>query len=48
MHRIGRTGRAGRDGTAITFYTPDEIRFLKNIEEKLKVKLERQSLKSLV
>ena len=24
IHRIGRTGRAGNKGTAITFITPDE------------------------
>lgn len=48
VHRIGRTGRAGRDGIAITFYTPDEIRWLKNIEEKLKVKLEKQNLEGKV
>jgi ATP-dependent RNA helicase DeaD len=24
VHRIGRTGRAGKEGTAITFVTPDE------------------------
>jgi len=44
VHRIGRTGRAGKDGVAITFYTPDEVRWLKNIEDKLKIKLERQTL----
>lgn len=31
VHRIGRTGRAGQLGTAITFVTPDEYRKLKNI-----------------
>lgn len=41
VHRIGRTGRAGKDGVAITFYTPDEIKWLKNIETKLNVKLEK-------
>ena len=24
VHRVGRTGRAGNKGTAITFITPDE------------------------
>ena len=26
VHRIGRTGRAGNEGEAITFYTADETR----------------------
>ena len=32
LHRIGRTGRAGRGGTAILFVTPRETRLLKTIE----------------
>ncbi|MFN8533418.1 MAG: DEAD/DEAH box helicase [Dehalococcoidia bacterium] len=32
VHRIGRTGRAGRYGVAITFVTPREIRLLRFIE----------------
>lgn len=48
VHRIGRTGRAGKDGVAITLYTPDEVCWLKNIEEKLKVKLERQNVEGKV
>ena len=44
VHRIGRTGRAGRDGIAVTLYTADEVKWLRNIEIKLKVELERQNL----
>jgi len=36
LHRIGRTGRAGKEGTAITFVTPEEFRklnFIKNITQ---------------
>ncbi|MFT5361278.1 MAG: ATP-dependent RNA helicase DeaD, partial [Porticoccaceae bacterium] len=33
VHRIGRTGRAGRDGKAILFITPKEIRLLRSIEK---------------
>ena len=44
VHRIGRTGRAGNEGTAITFYTADETRWLQNIEKKLNITLERQNL----
>ncbi len=32
VHRIGRTGRAGREGVAITFLEPREHRLLKNIQ----------------
>jgi ATP-dependent RNA helicase DeaD len=32
VHRIGRTGRAGREGVAITFVEPREHRLLKNIQ----------------
>lgn len=32
VHRIGRTGRAGRTGDAISFVTPRERRMLKSIE----------------
>ncbi|XP_013635936.1 PREDICTED: DEAD-box ATP-dependent RNA helicase 57 [Brassica oleracea var. oleracea] len=31
IHRIGRSGRAGRSGEAITFYTEEDVPFLKNI-----------------
>lgn len=44
VHRIGRTGRAGNDGIAVTFYTAEEVRWLRNIETKLNVQMERQNL----
>ncbi|XP_022767394.1 DEAD-box ATP-dependent RNA helicase 57 isoform X2 [Durio zibethinus] len=31
IHRIGRSGRAGRTGEAITFYTEDDVPYLRNI-----------------
>ncbi|XP_045798801.1 DEAD-box ATP-dependent RNA helicase 57 [Trifolium pratense] len=31
IHRIGRSGRAGRSGEAITFYTEEDIPFLRNV-----------------
>lgn len=33
VHRIGRTGRAGRDGQAILFVAPREVRMLRAIEK---------------
>jgi ATP-dependent RNA helicase DeaD len=42
VHRIGRTGRAGREGVAITFAEAREQRLLRNIEQhtKRKIKIE--------
>jgi len=33
VHRIGRTGRAGANGTAISFCAADEMEYLKDIEK---------------
>jgi ATP-dependent RNA helicase DeaD len=33
VHRIGRTGRAGREGVAITLLEPREKRLLRSIEQ---------------
>lgn len=44
VHRIGRTGRAGNDGVAVTLYTAEEVKWLRNIETKLGVVMERQNL----
>jgi ATP-dependent RNA helicase DeaD len=40
VHRIGRTGRAGREGVAITLAEPREHRLLKNIEQATKQRIE--------
>jgi ATP-dependent RNA helicase DeaD len=40
VHRIGRTGRAGREGVAITLAEPREHRMLRNIEQLTKQKIE--------
>jgi ATP-dependent RNA helicase DeaD len=40
VHRIGRTGRAGREGVAITLIEPREHRLLRNIEHQTKQKIE--------
>ncbi|MEM7773525.1 MAG: DEAD/DEAH box helicase [Cyanobacteria bacterium P01_E01_bin.6] len=41
VHRIGRTGRAGNEGRAISLMSKDEEPLLKDIEKLLKRKLER-------
>jgi ATP-dependent RNA helicase DeaD len=41
VHRIGRTGRAGKTGVAMTFVTPREIGQLHHIERTTKRKMER-------
>ena len=33
VHRIGRTGRAGKEGVAVTFVTPNEMSYLRTIEK---------------
>ncbi len=40
VHRIGRTGRAGKKGVAITLVTPLEFKDLKRIKEQIKTNLE--------
>lgn len=39
VHRIGRTGRAGREGIAVTFVTSREMDYLKDIEKLIKHKM---------
>src|SRR5699024_8149 len=33
IHRVGRTARAGLDGTAISFYTEDDIALIEQLEK---------------
>lgn len=46
VHRIGRTGRAGKKGVAITFIEPREYRQLKIIEKAAKTRIIRKELPS--
>jgi len=41
VHRIGRTGRAGLPGEAISLVGPEEMKYLEDIEQMLKRKLPR-------
>jgi ATP-dependent RNA helicase RhlE len=36
VHRIGRTGRAGKTGTAMSFCSPEEVPYLRNINKLLR------------
>ena len=45
LHRIGRTGRVGRSGVAITLAEPREQRLLRNIEAFTKQKIEVASVR---
>jgi ATP-dependent RNA helicase DeaD len=44
VHRIGRTARAGRAGTAITLFEPREQWLLANVERLTKKKIERATV----
>jgi ATP-dependent RNA helicase RhlE len=44
VHRIGRTGRAGSEGEAVSLVSPDEAPLLADIEKLLRRKLERAAV----
>ncbi|MCF7944449.1 MAG: DEAD/DEAH box helicase [Spirochaetia bacterium] len=44
VHRIGRTGRAGKEGTAITFITPSEYRRLMFIQRMAKADIKKSTV----
>jgi ATP-dependent RNA helicase DeaD len=46
VHRIGRTGRAGKPGIAITFVTPREYRQLRLIEKTARTQISKARLPS--
>ncbi len=45
VHRIGRTGRAGASGIAISLVAPDEEKYLLEIEKLIKTQLQREEYK---
>lgn len=47
VHRIGRTGRAGETGVAITFATPRDLSLVRFIEQVTKRKLRRRPIPTL-
>ncbi|PCI51024.1 MAG: RNA helicase [Moraxellaceae bacterium] len=48
VHRIGRTGRAGQTGKAITLIMSTEFNLMAGIERFLKQKFERRKIKELI
>ena len=44
VHRIGRTGRAGASGLAVTLVARDDMRLLGEIEKLLKLKIELEAI----
>jgi ATP-dependent RNA helicase RhlE len=44
VHRIGRTGRAGANGKAISLFSPDETTFLRDIEKLIGMKLPKENI----
>ena len=43
IHRIGRTGRAGASGKAISLVAPEEEKYLKEIEKLIKHEIEKET-----
>lgn len=44
VHRIGRTGRAGNEGTAITFISPSEYRQFVSLQRQVKTTIRKETL----
>lgn len=46
VHRIGRTGRAGKEGTAITFISPSEFRRFGHLVHDIRAEVRKETLPS--
>lgn len=46
VHRIGRTGRAGAEGNAISLVSADEFKQLRDIEKLIQFKIEREEIQN--
>ena len=44
VHRIGRTGRAGKEGTAVSFVTSEELHFVKEFELRTGMEIEKRDV----
>lgn len=44
VHRIGRTGRAGKEGTAISFVTSEEEHYVREFELRTDMKIEKRDV----
>ena len=44
VHRIGRTGRAGASGIAISLVSPEEEKYLKEIEKLIKREIQQENV----
>lgn len=47
VHRIGRTGRMGKDGIARTFLTPEDGQFVVEIEKHIGIELEEEIVEGI-
>ncbi len=47
VHRIGRTGRAGQDGHAITFAAPEQMKDISRIEKLIRMRIKSSTLPTL-
>ena len=44
VHRIGRTGRAGNEGTALTFCSQEERKLVNDIQKLTKENIEKEHI----